>query len=115
MKHLKLYETLYEKPKVGQYVNLTEEENDNDFFKWLSNQILIIANIHIDSIDSRLKDRLIYDIKLLKDTIIPKELQDDYGVYFENDTMDIWFDNFQYWADTKEDIEIKIQAKKYNI
>ena len=112
MKYLKLYETLHEKPKVGQYVNLLEDEDDNDFFKWLSSQILMITNIHRD------KPRLLYDVELLKNTIVPKELQDNYSEYFENGTMvTMWFDfdNFEYWADTKEEIELRLQTNKYNI
>ena len=111
MKHIKLYEELNDKPKVGDYVICVCDINNNyheyEFVNYMENNIGVIC-----------KDTGgIFQQYYVKYENTPFNLfrginssTDNYNGYW-------WFDKseIKFHSSNKEDLRIHIDAKKYNI
>ena len=105
MKYLKRFETVHTKPKVGDYVICEEDEEST-----LSDIKLIINNNvgKVVSYDSNNK----YQYDVLYDVDIPEKIESQfiYGNQRQMKTHEII-----YWADNKEELEVILNANKYNL
>jgi len=103
MKHLKTYESLSDKPEIGDYVICEDEEiiSNNTFRPFIKNNIGQIIEI-----DEKPPE---YNIKYEN---IPTHLLND---YFYDDARYFYRKEIKYFSDNKEDLEILMNANKYNL
>ena len=106
MKHLHYYEHTIEDdyytqtPQNGDYVICKENMNDENFDNFLENNIGIITEtpMHFET----------YEVKFDN---IPQNLKG----YFFNKERSFYIEQIIHFAKNKEDLELYIQANKYNL
>jgi len=104
MKHIKVYDNLdNNEPEEGDYVICKEHSLNKYFVLFLENNIGKIIKIN----DYRYF--ITYDN-------IPEECNDYFMLYFCNfKTRDFFKSEIKYWSKNKKDLEIILQANKYNL
>ena len=103
MKYIKLFEKLNKKsPQVNDYVLCCHKVmvfKTNDLNDFIHSNIGIIID----------KDNSGYFIKY-------KNIPDDCGTFFTDDGVMLFFEEeIEYWSKYKEDLEMIINIKKYNV
>ena len=108
MKHLKQYEDTSIKPKVGDYV-LCEEDGDeaSDMLNlFIKNNIGVVDTVDINS-------KYPYVISYEN---VPKNINDEFKHNYNRQCLrQMKKHEVKYWANNKEELEIKISANKYNL
>ena len=105
MRYIKTYENIDDKPKLGDYVIC-----NGDRLSWCTNEIKNFLSNNIGRI-ILINDR---DVNyLVQYDYIPKELD----IYFYNSSnlRPINIDDIIKFSENKEDLEMYINAKKYNL
>ena len=107
MKHIKIYENIDNDPKIGDYVICNENLSYYDeLVNFLSNNVgrIVLKNYTIVNV--------CFDY-LVQYDYIPKELD----IYFYNSSnlRPINIDDIIKFSENKEDLEMYINAKKYNL
>ena len=104
MKYLKKFETITESKKmqVGDYILIRSTRNPEDLNNFINNNIGQIKKIESKSI------RVMYDD-------IPEKFYKNFHTKDEGDGRLFGKDQIVEFAKTKENLELKIQMKKFNI
>ena len=108
MKHLKRFETV-SKPGIGDYVQMKFDRpvhlsREHDFKKFIEDNIGIITYFTKDYFGNSLVD--------VEYGFIPKDLT---GYVYYGDEIRFNTSEIFEFADTKEELELKLQARKYNL
>ena len=119
MKYLKLYEDLNDGPKLGDYVICTYEKyNSEPLNKFLSENIGQVVDFDIDkrisgkmdlySMRKSYPEFIEYPIKYDTDSNIKEFFNSSNFRYFEKESV-------LFYSSDKEECEVYLSAKKYNI
>jgi hypothetical protein len=118
--NFKIYEKIDQKPKVGDYVLIKISEIDAlNKFPWIRDEIIKTNNFINNNIG-----KIIYieeNIINVRYTNIPKKIRKYFNyVNLEGSRNRIGWKSFNYrfineFGETKEELETKLQAKKYNL
>jgi len=111
MKHIKEFESLDDNdPVVGDYVICNEADSDKDITAFISSNIGQIIKIKIS-------DNLNKFLYFINYDNIPYNLRFRF-TDFENTNKKMrgmFIEEIKYWSKNKEDLEVKLQANKYNL
>ena len=110
----KIFESVNEKPKLGDYVICNTEDNTipawyerrNELKDFISTNIGIIQQIDNNSAFGG------YKIKFKNDEIIKDYCQEN---NWKQDTLELDFNDIKYWSNNIEDLEPLISGVKYNL
>ena len=105
MKYIKKFEeSTVELPEVGDYVVIETHTFDEDYDKFINNTIFTVVECWLDD-DHNHAVRLKCDY-------VPKK----FSIYFfEGNEIIYWSSLIKVIAKTKEELELKISANKYNL
>jgi len=106
MKYLKTFENLLE-PQIGDYVKCDPPGFEDEFFK---KNIGRLIKIDIEHHGSEMK---FYQIKF--DVKVPEDIMKSFGSALGDNTLSLNDYEVSNFAKTKEDLETKLNANKYNL
>jgi hypothetical protein len=113
MKHLKTYENWLPGPQIGDYVICNVPSFDNESKKIIHNNIGQIELIRPKEFETKSYNSSNNSIG------IKKWVADEYLVSFNHrgELYKIWFQNYEirHLSKNKEELELLIQANKYNL
>ena len=109
MKYIKTYENIDSEPKIGDYVICIDKgQDDEEFIDFLSNNIGKIVSIGI-------KLYISYDY-VVQYEYIPEEIAYYFHTYNKNkNSRPMNINEIIEFSENKKDLEMYIDAKKYNL
>lgn len=115
MKYLKTFESIYRKPKIGDFI--LSKVSVNPFFdkskeieKFISNSIGVLRNITNHSTGG-------FEIEYFPQNEYEQELIDRLMCYqhHKSNIIEVAFDNILNWSENKNELETLINMNKYNL
>lgn len=109
MKYIKRFENLGNEPKVGDWVIVNTDFGHDNLDKYLHvtpGKLIIIS----DNPDLPWPYGIEYDINKM-----PMYIYEEFVMVTDNTYISVGLDEIEYWAPNKEDLEIILKTKKYNL
>jgi len=106
----KLFENISTSPKIGDYVIINEVEfsfSSKVFYEFIKSNIGKIESTYISHGGTEKFYVIRFDLKIIPDLIVT--------MFNKDGDRSFNFSDLKFWSSNKEELEILINSKKYNI